>query len=100
MMATTVTKGATNYWRETMNINEATVNKQKIMAFTKIHSEFTDILKKEKCRTCSCFYSDILNSIYSKIKSFRETESDARLIKIENDFERWVKDAGFQKMHG
>ena len=83
-----------------MNINKASVNMQKIMAFSRIHSEFKDILKQEKCRTCSCFYADILNGVYAKIKSFRETESDAGLIEIENDFARWIKDAAFQKMHG
>ena len=83
-----------------MNINKASVNMQKIMAFSRIHSEFKDILKQEKCRTCSCSYADILNGIYSKIKSFREIESDARLIKSENDFARWIKGAAFQKMHG
>ena len=83
-----------------MNINIASVNMQKIMAFNRIHSEFKDILKQEKCRTCSCFYADILNGIYAKIKTFRKTESDARLIKIENDFAGWIKDAAFQKMHG
>lgn len=83
-----------------MNINQATVNEQKIKAFRKIHSEFKDILKQEKCRTCSCFYADILNSIYAKLKSFRETESDVGLFRIENDFARWIKDADLQKMHG
>ena len=83
-----------------MNINEATVKEQKIKAFRKIHSEFKDILKQEKCRTCSCFYADILNSIYAKLKSFHETESDVGLIKFENDFACWIKNADFQKMHG
>ena len=75
-------------------------NEQKIKAIKTIHAEFKDILKHEKCRSCSCFYGDVLNSTFEKIKRFRKTKSDYSLIKIENDFERWIKEAGFLKLHG
>ena len=75
-------------------------NEQKIKAIKTIHAEFQDILKHEKCRTCSCFYGDVLAGIYEKIKSFRKIESDHSLADIENDFERWIKEANFLNMHG
>ena len=76
---------------------------QKITAFKRIHTDFREILKHEKCRTCACFYGDVLNGVYERIKKFRKsepTESDQRLVQIENDFERWIRDAAFLKMHG
>jgi hypothetical protein len=75
-------------------------NEQEIKAIKTIHAEFQDILKHEKCRTCSCFYGDVLTGIYEKIKSFRKIESDRSLAEIENDFERWIKEADFLNMHG
>ncbi len=75
-------------------------NTQKIKAFERIHADFKDILKHEKCRTCSCFYGDVLTGIYEKIKRFRNAESDQSLAEIENDFGRWIKEADFLNMHG
>ena len=75
-------------------------NEQKIKAIKTIHAEFQDILKYEKCRTCSCFYGDVLTGIYEKIKRFRKTETDHSLAEIENDFRHWIKDADFLGMHG
>ena len=75
-------------------------NAKKIAAFKKLHAELKDILKHEKCRSCSCLYGDVLNSVCEKIKRFRKTESDNSLVEIENDFERWMKEAAFLKTHG
>ena len=75
-------------------------NAVKLNAFKRIHTDFKAILKREKCRTCSCFYGDVLNSVYERIKKFRTTESDHRLVEIENDFKRWIREAAFLKMHG
>jgi hypothetical protein len=72
----------------------------KISAFKKIHAEFKDIMKHEKCRACACFYGDVLNGVYEKIKSFRPAESDPSLLEIKHDFEHWVQDADFLKTHG
>lgn len=75
-------------------------NEQKINAVKKIHADFIDILKHEKCRSCSCFYGDVLISVFEKIKKLRKTESDYSLIKIEEDFDSWIKEANSLKMHG
>ena len=83
-----------------MNKMTPSRNAQKILAFQRIHKDFRAILKHEKCRTCSCFYGHVLSSIYEKIKRFRTTESDHRLVEIETDFERWIKEAAFLNMHG
>jgi hypothetical protein len=73
---------------------------KKVRAVKLIHAELSDILKKEKCRLCSCFYADVLNSTLDKIRIFRKAISDRGLAAIENDFERWIKDADFLNMHG
>ena len=83
-----------------MKATESLRNKQKIKAIKTIHAEFKDILKHEKCRTCSCFYGDVLNTTFEKIKRFRKTNADYSLTKIEKEFENWIKEAGFLKMHG
>lgn len=70
------------------------------MAFEKIHADFKDILKREKCRTCACSYGDVLNSVYKKIKKFQEIESYHQLVEIEDDFERWLKEADLLQAHG
>lgn len=75
-------------------------NESKIEAFQMIHADFKDILKHEKCRSCSCLHTDVLNDVLAKLKAFRKYVSDRRLITIEKDFKRWVKDADFLKMHG
>ena len=73
---------------------------KKVRAVKLIHAELSDILKKDKCRLCSCFYADVLNSTLDKIRIFRKAISDRGLAAIENDFERWIKDADFLNMHG
>jgi hypothetical protein len=73
---------------------------QKIAAFQRIHADFEEILQHEKCRTCSCFYGHVLSGIYEKIRRFRTIESDHRLVEIERDFARWIKEAAFLNMHG
>lgn len=83
-----------------MEADSSMVNEAKINAVEKIHAEFKAILKHEKCRTCSCFYADVLNIVLEKINTFRKGNPDLRLVGIENDFERWVKEADFFKMHG
>ncbi len=83
-----------------MNAASSTVIETKINAFQKIHAEFKDILKHEKCRTCSCLHADVLNILLEKIRTFRKSEADRRLVVIENDFERWANDADMLKMHG
>ena len=52
-----------------MNAAPSIVTETKIDAFQKIHAAFKDILKHEKCRTCSCLHADVLKIILEKIKS-------------------------------
>ena len=83
-----------------MDTTATSPNAQKITAFKKLHAELKDILKHEKCRSCSCLYGDVLSSVCEKIKRFRKTGSDDSLVEIEDDFERWMKEAAFLKTHG
>lgn len=82
-----------------MKATSSVVNETAIHAFEKIHAELNDILNQEKCRSCSCLYADVLNRVLDKIRIFRNRDSDQRLVTIENDFERWVKDAECLEMH-
>ena len=72
----------------------------KIEAFRKIHQAFQDIRNHEKCRTCSCFYADVLNKVYDRIKNFLETGTDPEVAQIEHDFGQWLAEADPFKMHG
>jgi hypothetical protein len=83
-----------------MNAAPYMASEIRINAFQKLHAEFKDILTHGKCRSCSCFYADVLNRILVKLKTHRKDESDPRLVAIEKDFERWVEDADDLKMHG
>jgi hypothetical protein len=83
-----------------MKMNGLTLKEQKITAFQKIHDDFKEIMKKERCRTCSCFYSDVLGHVYEKIRRFQEINSDLTVRKIQNDFENWLEVSGSFNMHG
>jgi hypothetical protein len=85
---------------EIMKTASSLLKAQKIRAVKEIHAEFIKILKHEKCRSCSCLYGDVLSSVFEKIKKFRKSESDYSLVEIENDFERWTREADLLKMHG
>ena len=83
-----------------MKATESLRNDQKIRAIKTIHAEFQDILKHDKCRTCSCFYGDMLTRIYEKLKGVRKIESDHQIMEMENDFRNWIKEADFLNLHG
>jgi hypothetical protein len=73
---------------------------QKILAFRQIHSTLKDIIKQDKCRTCTCFHDDVLAKVQDTLKRFNETQPEHRLDDIEADFERWTKHADPLKAHG
>lgn len=83
-----------------MKATASMINNQKIKAFKNIHADLKDILKQERCRSCACLFGDVLVGVCEKIKRFRKAGSDHSLAEIENDFERWIKEATFLKMHG
>lgn len=73
---------------------------QKTLAFRQIHNEFKEIMKHEKCRTCTCFYSDVLSKVQDTLKRFNESEPTQKLDEIEADFERWTSEVDLLKAHG
>jgi len=76
------------------------VNKQKLSAFQKIHSDVKKIMAHEKCRTCSCLYNDVLASVSDKISCFFADEFRDQIEIMRKDFETWVKDAALLQTHG
>jgi hypothetical protein len=88
------------FWRHSIEMTAYSLNAQKILAFKKIHADFQTIMKHEKCRTCACFYGDVLTGVYEKIRRFRETDPERSVAWIEKDFERWLREADALKTHG
>jgi hypothetical protein len=79
---------------------EAPIAKEKVLAITRIHKEFKEIIKHDKCRYCSCFHRDVLDKVYDRLKSFNAGQSVYNLKKIQADFENWARDLDLLKMHG
>jgi hypothetical protein len=75
-------------------------SEQKILAFQQIHHELKEIIKHDKCRTCSCFHADVLSKVQDTLRRFNENEPGHRLGEIEADFERWSKNVDLLKAHG
>jgi len=77
-----------------------TRNLPKIDAVREIHAAFEAVLKNDKCRSCACLYRDVLGDVAEKIRAFRESENEKRVVPIEKDFDRWIKEADVLNMHG
>lgn len=75
------------------------INKEKYLAFKKIHEDFSNILKNDRCRTCACFYLDILAPVVEAIRVFRENENEKKLLSVEKDFKRWLKEGTEFNLH-
>ena len=73
---------------------------QKVLAFKQIHGALKDIITHDKCRTCTCFHSDVLAKVQDALKRFNESEPEHRLPDIEADFECWTKEVDLLKAHG
>jgi len=73
---------------------------QKLSAFKKIHADFSDIIKHDKCRYCTCFHGDVLDKVHDALKRFNESLPEYSLKGIQDDFESWMKDLDLTKRHG
>lgn len=72
---------------------------QKVLAFKKIHADFKEIIKHDKCRYCTCFHGDVLDKVHDTLRRFNESEPKYKLDDIEADFESWAKDVDLLKAH-
>ena len=77
-----------------------TAVERKIAAFRKIHTDLKEILKQDRCRTCTCFHGDLLAKVQDTLKRFNESEPAHKLEDVEADFDRWVQDIDLLKAHG
>jgi hypothetical protein len=73
---------------------------QKVLAFRRVHAEFKEVVKHDKCRTCTCFHGDVLAKVRDTLKRFNESEPEYKLLEIESDFERWALEVDRLKAHG
>lgn len=79
---------------------EPHVTHQTVLAFQKIHADFSNIVKHDKCRYCSCFHGDVLDRVCDTLKRFNENQPEHSLDGIQADFENWRKDLDRFKLHG
>lgn len=73
---------------------------EKITAIEKVHHEFAEIMKLERCRTCSCLHKDILAAILENIRdTSTKIKDDGRLAAFGKDFAKWIEDANSVDLH-
>ena len=75
------------------------VREEKLLAFKEVHRNFVDIRKEKRCRTCSCFYADMMGAILEAVKAFRKSEDGNALADVERDFDNWLKKASSLELH-
>jgi len=79
---------------------EHQIAERKVFAFRKIHADFKEIIKHDKCLYCTCFHGDVLQKVYDTLTRFNKSQPEHRLDDIEADFENWAKDLDQFKIHG
>ena len=73
---------------------------EKIKAINKVHRDFVNIMQHERCRTCSCLYTDMMTSILDTIREVgRGIKDDSNLITASRDFSKWIEDMGSIALH-
>ena len=75
------------------------VREEKCLVLKKVHQDFADIRKAEQCRTCACFYADMMGVVLEAVKAFRRSENGDELADVEKDFEKWLKEASNLNLH-
>jgi len=75
------------------------VREEKYSALKKVHEAFGEIRKEERCRTCACFYADMMGAIQEAVKAFRRNEDGNELADVEKDFDNWLKEASSLELH-
>ncbi len=75
------------------------VREEKYLALKKVHQDFADIRKEEQCRTCACFYVDMMGVVLEAVKAFRRSENGNELADVEKDFEKWLTEASSLDLH-
>ncbi|MCB2183047.1 MAG: hypothetical protein KQH63_13515 [Desulfobulbaceae bacterium] len=67
------------------------LRQEKRQIFREVHHEFAEILQKEKCRTCSCLFEDMMSKILHELQEFRQSWNDSSLLNVEEDFIDWLR---------
>ena len=75
------------------------VKEEKYSTLKKVHEDFSEIRKEKLCRTCACFYADMMGVVLEAVKAFRKSENGKVLASVENDFETWLKEASGLELH-
>jgi hypothetical protein len=75
------------------------IKEEKYSALKKVHEGFAEIRKEKLCRTCACFYADMMGAILDAVKAFRKSQNGNVLSDVENDFDSWLKEASGLELH-
>ena len=75
------------------------IKEEKYSALKKVHEDFAEIRKEKLCRTCACFYADMMGVILDAVKTFRKSQNGKVLADVENDFDGWLKEASGLELH-
>ena len=95
-----ITSGNSYYLSHIGGTMEQQIIQQKVLAFKNIHADFSDIIKHDRCRYCSCFHGDVLDRVCDTLKRFNENHPEHSLDAIQANFENWREDLDRFKLHG
>lgn len=76
------------------------ISQERVATIRRVHRAFSKIMKLEQCRTCSCFYADMMGQILEVVRTARNTGDGKALAPIENDFQQWLEEAKELDLHG
>ena len=76
------------------------ITQERVAAIRRVHRAFSKIMKLEQCRTCSCFYADMMGQILEVVKSTQNTGDGKALVGIKNDLQKWLEEAKELDLHG
>lgn len=83
--------------REEKNIMD--VFQEKIAAIRQVHQAFAEIIRHDKCRTCSCLHGDMMAAILTVIRDIGKYKDAPELVAAENDFSEWIDGARRADLH-
>lgn len=75
------------------------IREERYRALKKVHKDFANIINLDRCRTCACFYADMMASILEAVKTYRNKENSNRLANVEKDFDLWLREAADMDLH-
>lgn len=73
---------------------------ERARAIRKVYDDFREVMKSEKCRTCACFYADMLASVLEAARRYGSLAGNGEMADIEADLKGWFDGASHLDLHG